>query len=302
MAFTLWWRALTALLFIVGSTCAAYAQSLPSLRAVPPLQPHLVDETSTLDASQHQALKAQLAAIEQQHGAQVVVLMVADTAPEDIASFSNRVANTWKMGRREVGDGVLIVIAKDARRMRIEVAKALEGAIPDIAAARIIDEAMKPRFREGDFAGGIQAAIEQLGALIAGEELPPPESTHSNHDDLDWTDLAVFLFFGVVLAGPVARSMLGQGLGSMLMGAGAGWLSFLATSSMLLSIAAGLAALIYTWVFAGRSGPLVSGHAGDVGSHDWGSSWESSAGSDDDGGWSSGGGGDFGGGGASGDW
>lgn len=302
MALTLWWRALAALLLIVGSTCSTYAQSLPELRAVPPATSPLIDETSTLDASQHQALKAQLAAIEQQHGAQVVVLMVPNTAPEDIASFSNRVANTWKMGRREVGDGVLIVIAKDDRRMRIEVAKALEGAIPDIAAARIIDEAIKPRFREGDFAGGIQAAIEQLGALIAGEELPPPESTHSNHDDLDWTDLAVFLFFGVVLAGPVARSMLGQGLGSMLMGAGAGWLAFLATSSMLLSIAAGLAALIYTWVFAGRSGPLVSGHASDVGSHDWGNSWESSAGSDDDGGWSSGGGGDFGGGGASGDW
>ena len=270
MPLTLWWRALAALLLIVGSTCSTYAQSLPELRAVPPATSPLIDETSTLDASQHQALKAQLAAIEQQHGAQVVVLMVPNTAPEDIASFSNRVANTWKMGRREVGDGVLIVIAKDDRRMRIEVAKALEGAIPDIAAARIIDEAIKPRFREGDFAGGIQAAIEQLGALIAGEELPPPESTHSNHDDLDWTDLAVFLFFGVVLAGPVARSMLGQGLGSMLMGAGVGWLSFLATSSMLLSIAAGLAALIYTWIFAGRSDPLVSGSSGNAGSYDLG--------------------------------
>lgn len=299
MPLTLWWRALAALLLIVGSTCSTYAQSLPELRAVPPATSPLIDETSTLDASQHQALKAQLAAIEQQHGAQVVVLMVPNTAPEDIASFSNRVANTWKMGRREVGDGVLIVIAKDDRRMRIEVAKALEGAIPDIAAARIIDEAIKPRFREGDFAGGIQAAIEQLGALIAGEELPPPESTHSNHDDLDWTDLAVFLFFGVVLAGPVARSMLGQGLGSMLMGAGVGWLSFLATSSMLLSIAAGLAALIYTWIFAGRSDPLVSGSSGNAGSYDWGSSGGSSS---DGGGWSSGGGGDFGGGGASGDW
>lgn len=132
----------------------------------------MLDQTGSLAATQRQALEQQLTALERAHGAQVVVLMVATTAPEDIAGYANRVANTWKIGRRTVGDGVLVVIAKDDRKMRIEVAKALEGAIPDIAAAHIIDSAMRPRFREGDFFGGLQAAISAIDALIAGEGLP----------------------------------------------------------------------------------------------------------------------------------
>ena len=279
MAFALWWQALAALFFIAASAFPASAQAQAALRAVPALTAHVIDQTGTLSSSQRQALEAQLAAIEQQHGAQVVVLMVPATAPEDIAAFANRVGNTWKIGRRDVGDGVLLIVAKDERRMRIEVAKALEGAIPDIAAARIIDEAMKPRFHSGDFAGGLQAAIEQLGARIAGEALPAP-TPQKAEDDTDWSDLAVFLFFGVMVAGPVARAVFGQGLGGLLMGGGVGVLAFLATASVLLSVGAGLAALLYTWAFAGRGSPVVFGSGG--------------------GGW--GGGGDFGGGGASGDW
>src|SRR5690606_14644128 len=122
------------------------------------------------------------------------------TAPEDIAAFAHRVASQWKIGRREVGDGVLVVVAKDDRRMRIEVARALEGAIPDIAAARIIDAAMAPRFREGDYAGGLQAAVQQLGARIAGEELPLPRATRgTDSGDLRFNDLAIFLFFAVMV-------------------------------------------------------------------------------------------------------
>ena len=294
MAFALWWQALAALFFIAASAFPASAQAQAALRAVPALTAHVIDQTGTLSSSQHQALEAQLAAIEQQHGAQVVVLMVPATAPEDIAAFANRVGNTWKIGRRDVGDGVLLIVAKDERRMRIEVAKALEGAIPDIAAARIIDEAMKPRFRSGDFAGGLQAAIEQLGARIAGEAPPAPTPPQAE-DDTDWSDLAVFLFFGVMLAGPVARAVFGQGLGGILMGGGVGVLAFLATASVLLSVGAGLAALVYTWAFAGRGSPVVFGGGGGGDSH-------GGSGSSGGGGWSSGGGGDFGGGGASGDW
>ena len=296
MAFALWWQALAALFFIAASAFPASAQAQAALRAVPALTAHIIDQTGTLSSSQRQALEAQLAAIEQQHGAQVVVLMVPATAPEDIAAFANRVGNTWKIGRRDVGDSVLLIVAKDERRMRIEVAKALEGAIPDIAAARIIDEAMKPRFRSGDFAGGLQAAIEQLGARIAGEALPAPTPPQAA-DDTDWSDLAVFLFYGVMVAGPVARAVFGQGLGGILMGGGVGVLAFLATASVLLSVGAGLAALIYTWAFAGRGSPVVFGSGGGG----WGGGGGSSGGGGG-GGWSSGGGGDFGGGGASGDW
>jgi len=140
---------------------------------VPPLTGHVIDQTGTLSAADTQALEGQLVALEKARGSQVVVLMVPTTAPEDIAAYANRVGNQWKIGRRDVGDGVLVLVAKNDRKMRIEVAKSLEGAIPDIAAARIIDGAMKPRFQQGDFAGGLSAAVTQIGARIAGEALPP---------------------------------------------------------------------------------------------------------------------------------
>jgi len=143
--------------------------SAQPLRAIPALNARVLDETGTLNEAQRQSLEARLTAMEQQHGSQVVVLMVPSTAPEDIAAYANRVGNAWKIGRKNVGDGVLVLVAKDDRRMRIEVAKALEGAIPDIAAARIIDDTMKPRFRTGDFAGGLDAAVQQIGARIAGD-------------------------------------------------------------------------------------------------------------------------------------
>ncbi len=163
-------QALIAIFIIAIGIPPAAAQPV---RAVPALSAHVVDETGTLSTAQQQALEAQLVAIEQRNGSQVVVLMVPSTAPEDIAAFANRVGNAWKIGRKDVGDGVLVLVAKDDRRMRIEVAKALEGAIPDIAAARIIDGAMKPRFRDGDFAGGIEAAVQQIGTRIAGENKLP---------------------------------------------------------------------------------------------------------------------------------
>jgi uncharacterized protein len=118
-------------------------------------------------------LKAKLAALEAAKGSQVVVLMLPTTAPEDIASYANRVGNTWKIGRKGVGDGVLLIVAKDDRKVRIEVAKTLEGAIPDLAAKQIIDQALTPRFKVGDYAGGLDAAVEQLAARIKGEPLPP---------------------------------------------------------------------------------------------------------------------------------
>lgn len=293
MPLALVWQALAAIFLVVAGALPAAAQPL---RAVPALTARVIDETATLNNAQRQTLEAQLAAIEQKHGSQVVVLLVPTTAPEDIAAFANRVGNTWKIGRRDVGDGVLILVAKDDRRMRIEVAKALEGAIPDIAAARIIDGAMKPRLREGDFAGGLQAAVEQIGSRIAGEALPLPDADDRS-DKQDWADLAIFLFFGVMVAGPIVRSLFGQRLGGLVMGGGVGALAFLATASVLLAWGAGLAALLYTWIFAGRGSPIVW-HGGG-GGH--GGGW-SGGGGDWGGGFSSGGGGDFGGGGASGDW
>lgn len=279
---------------------------------MPALSARVIDTTGTLAAAERQSLDTQLTAIEKRHGSQVVVLMVATTAPEDIAAYANRVGNAWKIGRRDVGDGVLVIVAKDDRKMRIEVAKALEGAIPDIAAARIIDGAMKPRFRQNDFAGGLTAAVDQIGARIAGEPLPLPDAqgddrqrNTSNSSGFDWMDMGIFLFFGVMIGGPIARSLFGAGKGGLLMGAGVGGLAFLLTASALLSAGAGLLALAYTALFsaAGRAGHS-SGPGITWGSSGGGGSWSSgsSSSSGGGGGFSSGGGGDFGGGGASGDW
>ena len=194
MPLALIWRGVIAILLIAVLGVQGQAETL---LAVPALSAHVIDQTGTLDASQRGAMEQRLAEIEQKEGSQLVVLMVPSTAPEDIAAFANRVGNAWKIGRHEVGDGVLIVVAKNDRKMRIEVAKALEGAIPDLAAARIIDQAMKPRFRSGDFAGGLNAAIDQLAARIAGEALPEPASTQKSQGATsDWMALAPFFLFG----------------------------------------------------------------------------------------------------------
>ncbi|CAN7200200.1 TPM domain-containing protein [Variovorax sp. LjRoot290] len=302
-------RALTALFLVAVGLAGAQAQDL---LPVPALSARVIDQTGTLDASQRQTLEAKLQAFEQQKGSQIVMLMVATTAPEDIASYANRVGNAWKIGRKEVGDGILVIVAKNDRKMRIEVAKTLEGAVPDIAAARIIDHAMKPRFRENDFAGGLDAAADQLIARVKGEALPEVDNKSGDfgndaRDDtgFDWQDLAIFLFFGVLIGGPIARAILGKVLGPLALGGATGVLVMVLTSSLVVAVLAGLGALLFTLLStafgagAGRRG----GGLGGGGLGGWGTGgggW--SGGSSGGGGFSSGGGGDFGGGGASGDW
>jgi uncharacterized protein len=260
--------------------------------AVPTLAAHVMDTTGTLNAVQVQQLEAKLTAFEQSRGTQMVLLLVPTTQPEDIASYGNRVANSWKIGRKEIGDGLLLVVAKDDRRVRIEVAKTLEGAIPDLAAKRVIDQAITPRFKQGDFAGGLDAGVDQLTALITGEALPAPvAAVRGVKNGFQWTDLAIFMFFAVPVVGAVARSIFGTKLGSLATGGLVGGIALLVTAS--LAIAA-LAALV-GFVFALFSGLMPGGGRG-VGRH---GGWGAGSGG---GGFGSGGGGDFGGGGASGRW
>ena len=269
--------------------------------AVPTLAAHVMDTTGTLNAGQVQQLEAKLTAFEQSRGTQMVLLLVPTTQPEDIASYSNRVANSWKIGRKEIGDGLLLVVAKDDRRVRIEVAKTLEGAIPDLAARRVIDQAITPRFKQGDFAGGLDAAVDQLMALITGEALPAPvAAVRGVKNGFQWTDLAIFMFFAVPVVGAVARSILGTKLGSLATGGLVGGIALLVTAS--LAIAA-LAALV-GFLFALFSGLMPGGGrgAGRHGGWGGGSGGGFGGGFGGGGGFSSGGGGDFGGGGASGRW
>lgn len=268
--------------------------------AIPALTAHVVDTTATLDAGQLQQLERKLTSFEQSRGTQIVALLVPTTQPEDIASYANRVANSWKIGRRDIGDGVLLIVAKNDRKVRIEVAKTLEGAIPDLAAKRIIDQAITPRFKQGDFGGGLDAAADQLMARISGEALPAPARESSTaRAGFDWTDLAIFMFVAVPVVAALARSILGPRLGTLATGAAAGGIALFVTSSLLV---AGLAALVAT-LFAlfsnfARHAGMATGRSGG-----WGAGGSHGGGfGGGGGGFSSGGGGNFGGGGASGDW
>ena len=147
--------------------------------AVPPLSGRVVDQTGTLSGSDIASLTQTLKALETRKGSQVAVLIVPTTAPETIEQYSIRVAEAWKIGRKKIDDGALLVIAKDDRKLRIEVGYGLEGALNDVTAKRIIDEIITPRFRSGDFAGGISAGVDRIVGVIDGEKLPAPESGQS---------------------------------------------------------------------------------------------------------------------------
>jgi uncharacterized protein len=297
-------RSLLAIFGIALLLLAGHSPALAdALAPVPSLSARVIDTAGELAEADRQRLETRLARLETERGTQVVVLLVRSTAPEDIASFANRVANTWKIGRRDVGDGLVVVIAVQDRRMRIEVAKALEGAVPDLMARRIIDEAMAPRFRAGDYLGGLLAATDRLDSLIAGEPLPSPSAsvpTGSAPDrGFDWDDLAIFLFLAVPVAASISRAALGRSLGALATGVGAGALALWVTASLLIGLAAGVIALLYAMLAGGGSsfGRRGTGWGGGW-SGGGGGSWGDGGG----GGFSSGGGGDFGGGGASGDW
>ena len=310
-------RLLAALLTSIAACALLWANEVGAqdVLPVPPIAgQRVIDQTGTLTSAQSQALSSKLETIEKQRGAQVVVLIVPTTQPEDIATFGQRVADTWKIGRRDVGDGVVIVVAKNDRRINIEVAKTLEGAIPDVLAGRIINDQIKPAFRANDYAGGLNAAIDQLDKRIAGEALPAPEADRNNGSrgnagGFDLTNLAIFLFVGVPIAGALLTRMFGRKLGSLLTGGAVGGIAWWLTASLLLAGGAGLIALFLVGVMGlggigrgglGRGGPIIWGGGG--GGFSGGGSGGGFSSGGGGGGFSSGGGGDFGGGGASGSW
>ena len=300
-------RALRTLLAALLVTLAAllpigraWAQDL---QPVPALSGRVIDQTGTLNPTQRQALEAKLAAFEQEAGPQIVVLLVGSTAPEDIAAYAHRVADEWKIGRREVGDGLLLLVAKNDRKLRIEVAKALEGAVPDLAARQIIQNQISPAFKAGDYAGGLNRGVDALQARIRGEHLPAPGSTAAKprQTGTDWGELAMLFFIGVPVVGGLLSAVLGRKLGSLLTAGGAGVLGWLLSTSLLVAGLAGFIALVLVGIMGGGGGrrgghgggpPIIWGGGGS------GGGWSGGGG----GGFSSGGGGDFGGGGASGDW
>jgi uncharacterized protein len=265
--------------------------------AVPRLSGRVVDQTATLSSSDVASLDQTLKDFEARKGSQVAVLIVPTTDGEAIEQFSIRVAEVWKIGRKKVDDGAILVVAKNDRKLRIEVGYGLEGALNDVTTKRIIDEIITPKFRSGDFAGGISSGVDRILRVIDGETLPAPVRQDQSSDLLDQLgSLSPFLIFGAFVLSAVLRGMLGRLLGSLATGGIVAALIWFIASSLLLAGIAGVIAFLFTMFSdsiqssgGGRSG----GFSGGGGSF--------SSGSSSSGGFS-GGGGSFGGGGASGSW
>jgi uncharacterized protein len=298
-------RSFVAAVLLAVAAGLAWAQGvLP----VPPLTGRVIDQTGTLTPAQADALTNKLAAIETAHGAQLVILIVPTTAPEDVASFAQRVGEQWKVGRKDVGDGLIVVVAKNDRAVQIQVAKALQGAVPDIAAGRIIQQQIVPAFRAGDFAGGLNTAVDRLGERIASEGLPQPSGSRQGGGQrdprgggFDFQSIAIFLFIAVPMVGGILSRMMGRKLGALATGAAVGGLGWFLTTSLLVALGIGAVALFMVGVMGvggvgrrGGGGPIIWGGGGGGG---FGGGFGGGGG-----GFSSGGGGSFDGGGASGRW
>jgi uncharacterized protein len=291
---TLWLAALW-----LGLLPLAFAQATGGVLPVPSLTARVIDQTGTLLPEQRQQLETKLAAFETEKGTQIVILLVPTTQPEDIASYANRIFNVWKPGRKGIGDGLLLVVAKQDRNMRIEVARALEGAVPDLATQRIINESLKPHFRQDDFAGGLDLAIEQLMGLVRGEALPAPPPVRSLDANTDWLHIGVVLFIVLSVLGTLARHILGNKLGALTTGSVIGFLAYFLTTSLLLAGAAAFGALLFCFISGTPLGAALLASGQRYGGGGYGGGGFGGGGG---GGFSSGGGGDGAGGGSSGSW
>ena len=262
-----------------------------ALVEIPELKTRVTDLTQTLSQPQQAALEAKLAAFEAKKGSQIVVLLVPTTQPEEIAQFSIRVTDAWKLGREKEDDGVLIVIAVDDKKSSIDVGYGLEGAIPDLIAHRIRTEVMRPLIRAGDIFGGIDAGVDQLIKVVDGEILSAPNSAASNGKTIE--NILPILLFGGLISGLFLRSKFGTFFGSALNG---GLLGGLVT---LLGVTLGGAAI---FAFVAFIVTMMMGNSGGIGGIPGGGYGGGGFGGGGSGGWGGGGGGGFGGGGASGDW
>ncbi len=272
--------ALLALLTLLAPTTAAALVNVPSLRG------HVTDQTGTLTQAQLASIEQTLSAFEARKGSQLAVLIVATTAPEEIAEFSMRVAEQWKLGRKKVDDGAILVVAKDDRALHIAVGYGLEGALSDIISKRILSEYITPRFRQGDYFGGIQVGAEQIIRVVEGEPLPTPRGGQPEEGQ-DFRQLMPFLFIVALAAGGILSSTVGRVPGALITGAIVSVLAWFVIGTLFLSVLAGFAAMFVTLIGIGRMSRGIGGFGGGGGRG---------------GGGFRGGGGGFGGGGASGRW
>lgn len=259
--------------------------------AVPPLTGRVIDQTSTLSGDQKAALEQTLQTFEAQKGSQIAIVIVPTTEPETIEQFALRVAEQWKLGRNKVDDGAILVVAKDDRALRIEVGYGLEGALNDATSKRIISETIVPRFKQGDFFGGIQAGITQILRVIDGESLPAPK-VRSAEDSTNIQQFIPIIFIFALVVGGMLRAVLGRLPGALVAGGVVALIAWFVVGTIVVAIVAGAITLFFT-LFGGGIGGGMGGR-GMGGRH-------GGFGTGGGGGFRGGGGG-FGGGGASGRW
>src|SRR6267142_1004265 len=214
--------------------------------AVPPLVGRVVDQTGTLSTNDVSALNQTIRAFEARKGSQVAVLIVPTTAPETIEQYSIRVAEAWKIGRKKIDDGALLVVAKNDRHLRIEVGYGLEGSLTDATTKRIIDEDITPKFKAGDFAGGITAGVNRMIRIIDGEQLPAPEPPHwQSPGSFSIDPLNPFLIIPVLLLGGLMRAKLGRLIGSAATGGLVTLVAWYLFGSLLAAVLAGVIASVF---------------------------------------------------------
>ena len=278
---------------------------------VPLLTGRVVDQTGTLSNDDVVSLTQKIRDLQARKGSQIAVLIVPTTQPEEIEQYSIRVAEAWKIGRKKIDDGAILLVAKNDRKLRIEVGYGLEGALTDVTAKRIIDEVITPKFRSGDFAGGISDGVDRIIRIIDGEPLPaPPQQQSSSNSNVNWlaffNPTNPFVLIGVLLFGHLMRSLLGPMIGAGAAGGIVGVLAWFIFGSLVLGLIAGGVVAVLTMIGNGYHSSTTYTR----GSNGWTRTSSSSSG-----GWSSdsssgssssssdsGGGGSFGGGGASGSW
>jgi len=282
-----------------------WASAALALVAVPPLSDRVVDQTGTLPAGDIASLTQALKDLETRKGSQVAVLIVPTTDGEAIEQYALRVAEAWKIGRKKIDDGALLVIAKNDRRLRIEVGYGLEGALTDATTKRIIDEDITPKFKAGDFGGGVAAGIDKMVRIVNGEKLPEPEPPHwQDSQSFNPEDLFnPFLIIPAIFFGGLLRSLLGRLLGSAAAGALTALIAWFMVGSVMAAVIAGGIASLFVLISDSFTSAGPPGRRGSAGGWSGGSggSWSSGSGSSSSGGFS-GGGGSFGGGGSSGSW
>jgi len=262
---------------------------------VPVLKSRVTDLTHTLTPDQTAELEQKLAAFESRKGSQIVVLIVPTTRPEEIEQYSIRVAEQWKVGRKGVDDGAILLVAKDDRALRIEVGYGLEGALPDVTAKRIVSDIIVPRFKTGDFYGGIDAGVDAMIKVVDGEPLPAPSAQQRPLNSIDGRGLHSLFVIGLILVfvvGGILRSAVGRLPAAGVIGGVLGVIAWFIASSLIAAVVVGMIAFVFT-LAGGSTG------RGGLGGGFGGGGWSGGSGG---GGGFSGGGGGFGGGGASGRW